>query len=60
MIEEEEIKLKEAKKHLKSTKKVQYVKRDAVKKIVAAWVITVPAAATLSAFFYFMIRGMVL
>jgi len=60
MIDKEEIKLKEAKKHLKSTQKVQYVKRDAVKKIIAAWVITVPAAATLSAFFYFMIRGMVL
>ncbi|MEA2017273.1 MAG: inorganic phosphate transporter, partial [Campylobacterota bacterium] len=60
MIDEEESKLKEAKKHLKSAKKVQYVKRDAVKKIIAAWVITVPAAALLSALFYFMIRGIVL
>ena len=59
MIHEEEAKIKDAKKHLKSTKKVQYIKRDAVKKIIAAWVITVPAAATLSAFIYFMIRGMV-
>ena len=59
MIHEEEDKIKDAKKHLKSTKKVQYVKRDAVKKIIAAWVITVPAAATLSSFIYFMIRGMV-
>ncbi len=60
MIDEEEAKLKEAKKHLKTAKKVQYVKRDAVKKIIAAWVITVPAAATLSAVIYFMIRGIVL
>jgi len=60
MIDEEESLLKEAKKHLKSAKKVQYVKRDAVKKIIAAWVITVPAAAVLSAAIYFMIRGIVL
>ncbi len=60
MINEEESKIKNAKKHLKSTQKVQYVKRDAVKKIIAAWVITVPAAALLSALIYFMIRGIVL
>ena len=60
MIQEEEHKIKDAKKHLKSTQKVQYVKRDAVKKIIAAWVITVPAAALLSAGIYFMIRGIVL
>ncbi|MCD6213009.1 MAG: inorganic phosphate transporter [Sulfurovum sp.] len=60
MIDEEEDLLKEAKKQLKSAKKVQYVKRDAVKKIIAAWVITVPAAAVLSAGIYFMIRGIVL
>ena len=60
MIDKEETKIKEAKKHLKSAKKVQYVKRDAVKKIIAAWVITVPAAALLSALIYFMIRGIVL
>ena len=60
MIDEEETLLKEAKKHLKSARKVQYVKRDAVKKIIAAWVITVPAAAVLSAAIYFMIRGIVL
>ncbi len=60
MIDDEEKLLKEAKKHLKSVQKVQYVKRDAVKKIIAAWVITVPAAAVLSAAIYFMIRGMVL
>ena len=60
MINEEETKIKEAKKHLKTTEKVQYVKRDAVKKIIAAWVITVPAAALLSALIYFMIKGIVL
>jgi len=60
MIDEEEDLLKEAKKQLKSARKVQYVKRDAVKKIIAAWVITVPAAAVLSATIYFMIRGIVL
>jgi len=60
MISDEESKIKSAKKHLKSTKKVQYVKRDAIKKIVAAWIITVPAAATLSAAIYYMIRGIVL
>ncbi|WP_024955985.1 inorganic phosphate transporter [Sulfurospirillum arcachonense] len=60
MIDEEEEKIKEAKKHLKSAEKVKYVKRDALKKIVAAWVITVPAAAVLSALVYFMLRGMLL
>jgi len=60
MIDEEETKIKESKKHLKTAQKVQYVKRDAVKKIIAAWIITVPAAALLSAVIYFMIRGIVL
>jgi len=60
MIADEEAKVKVAKKHLKNAKKVQYVKRDAVKKIIAAWVITVPAAALLSALIYFMIKGIVL
>jgi len=60
MIDKEEEKIKEAKKHLKSAQKVQYVKRDAVKKIVAAWIITVPAAALLSAVTYYMIRGIML
>jgi len=59
-IDEEEDRVKEAKKQLKSAEKVKYVKRDTVKKIVAAWVITVPAAATLSAAIFFMIKGIVL
>jgi len=60
MIDEEEEIIRESKKALKNAVKVQYVKRDAVKKIVAAWVITVPAAGLLSAVIYFMIRGIVL
>ena len=60
MIDTEEEKLKEVKKDLKNAQKVQYVRRDAIKKIIAAWVITVPAAAVLSALIYFMIRGIVL
>jgi len=49
--------IKSTKKHMKQTKKVEYVKRDAVKKIIAAWIITVPAAATLAAILFYMIRG---
>lgn len=60
MIDEEEEMIKNAKKQLKSAEKIKYVKRDAVKKIIAAWVITVPAAAVLSAAIFFMIRGIVL
>ncbi|MBU0719878.1 inorganic phosphate transporter [bacterium] len=60
MIDTEEERLKDAKKHLKSSEKVKYVKRDAVKKIIAAWLITVPAAAVLAAAIFFMIKGIVL
>ncbi len=60
MIDDEEDKVKEAKKALKSTEKIKYVKRDAVRKIIAAWVITVPAAAILSALIFFMIKGMLI
>ncbi len=52
-----------SKKERKSLNKVyqkELVKRSAFLKIVAAWVITVPASATLAALFYFMIRGMML
>jgi PiT family inorganic phosphate transporter len=59
MIADEEERVKKAKKQVKSAKKVQYVKRDAIKKIIAAWVITVPAAAVLSALIFFMIKGIV-
>ena len=59
-IDHEEDKIKASKKHIKSVEKVKYVKRDAVKKIIAAWIITVPAAAVLSAAIFFMIKGIVL
>ncbi len=59
LIDDLEDKIKNDKKVLKSARKTKYVKRDAVKKIIAAWIITVPAAALLSAMIYFMIKGMV-
>ncbi|WP_321324567.1 inorganic phosphate transporter [Thiomicrorhabdus sp.] len=63
-----QLKAKEAevelsKKERKSLDKVyqkELVKRSAFLKIVAAWVITVPASATLAALIYFTIRGMML
>ena len=58
---EGEIKLtKIEKKAIKAIKKHELVQRSALKMIVAAWLITVPAAATLAAMFYFMLRGMLL
>jgi len=50
--------LKRFKKILKKEEKVKYVKRDLFKKIVAAWIITVPVAAILAAMIFFMIKGM--
>jgi PiT family inorganic phosphate transporter len=49
--------IRSTKKNIKKAKKIEYVRRDAVKKIIAAWLITVPAAATLAALFFFMIKG---
>ena len=40
--------------------RVELVKRNMLLKIAAAWVITVPMAACLSAMFFFMLRGMLL
>lgn len=57
LIEEEEEAIKQAKKTLKKEQKNLFVKRDMVKKIVTAWIITVPSAAVLSAGIYYMIRG---
>jgi len=48
------------KKALKAVRKHELVKRSALKMILAAWLITVPASALLSAMFYFMIRGILL
>jgi PiT family inorganic phosphate transporter len=59
LIDEKEEALKDEKKDYKSAKKIKYVKRDAVKKIIAAWIITVPAAAILSAAVFYMIKGIV-
>ncbi len=52
--------LKVQKKKVKSIKRSlreNYVKRGMVKKIVAAWVITVPAAAVLSAIIFYILKG---
>lgn len=58
-IDEIEAQVKQEKKDFKEAKGAKYVKRDAVKKIVAAWVITVPASALLGAGIYYMIKGIV-
>ncbi len=60
LIDNEEVKIKEAKKVIKNVEKTEYVKRDAVKKIIAAWIITVPAAGLLAALIFFVMRGMLL
>ena len=44
-------------KSLKRSLRENYVKRGMVKKIVAAWIITVPAAAILSAIIFYVIKG---
>ena len=46
-------------KQLRKVYKQQLVKRSEVLKIVAAWLITVPATALMAALIYFMIFGMV-
>ncbi|HFC04340.1 MAG TPA: inorganic phosphate transporter [Rhizobiales bacterium] len=51
---------KAERKRLGKAHKKELVKRSLVYKIAAAWVITVPAAAFMSAFFFFAIRGMML
>ncbi|MFW5449955.1 MAG: inorganic phosphate transporter [Methylophagaceae bacterium] len=56
-VDKEEYSLKKSKKVLKKDKKTLYVKRDAIKKIVTAWVITVPSAAVMAAFIFYMIKG---
>jgi len=60
LIKNEKKIIKTTKKHIKEVKKVQYVKRDAIKKIVAAWIITVPAAAILAGLLFFMIKGIMI
>ncbi|MCF6207228.1 MAG: inorganic phosphate transporter [Sulfurovum sp.] len=56
LIEAHKAQKKQVKK-LKKALKENYVKRGMVKKIIAAWIITVPAAAVLSALIFFIIKG---
>jgi len=54
---------KQQKKAIKKLKKVlreNYIKRGMIKKIVAAWIITVPVAATLSAIIFYILKGIAL
>ncbi|MCW8838525.1 MAG: inorganic phosphate transporter [Thiovulaceae bacterium] len=60
MISDEKALIKSTKKIIKKTEKIQYVKRDAIKKIIAAWLITVPAAAVLAAMLFFTIKGIMI
>jgi len=57
MIEDEEEHIKAEKKLIKRAENVKYVKRGEVKRIIAAWIITVPAAAIISAAIFYMIKG---
>jgi PiT family inorganic phosphate transporter len=51
---------KKERRELRKVYRKELVKRSMLLKIAAAWVITVPLAASLAALFYFMIRGMLL
>ncbi|NQZ52726.1 MAG: inorganic phosphate transporter [Piscirickettsiaceae bacterium] len=56
-VDDEAVSLKKSKKLLKKDRKILYVKRDAIKKIITAWIITVPSAAVLAACMFYMIKG---
>ena len=58
LIYDDEESIKQAKKVLKKDEKNLYVKRDAIKKIITAWVITVPSAAVMAGCIFFMIKGL--
>ena len=60
LINSYEKELKKETKALKRVQKTKYVKRSAVNKIVAAWIITVPAAALISALIFYIIKGVML
>ncbi len=51
---------KKERKDLKRVYKTELVKRSAVMKIIAAWLITLPVSGFLAAFIFFAIRGMML
>ena len=59
-IEKLEKELKKETKALKRVHKTKYVTRSAIKKIVAAWVITVPAAGVVSAIIFYVLKGIML
>ncbi len=56
-IDSSESRLEALQKDFKISKKTIYIKRGTIKKIIAAWIITVPAAGALSALIFFTIRG---
>jgi PiT family inorganic phosphate transporter len=56
LIKQEKAQKKVVKK-LKKSIRESYVKKGMVKKIVTAWVVTVPAAAVVSAIIFFVIKG---
>ena len=60
LIAEEDARIESEKKHLKRAKNAKYVKRSAIMKIVAAWIITVPAAALISATFFYIIKAIMI
>jgi PiT family inorganic phosphate transporter len=51
---------KSERKNLKRVYRTELVKRAALLKIVAAWLITVPVSGLLGGIFFFTIRGMML
>ena len=55
-IDEEEEKIKFEKKHLKRAKKTKYIQRSAIMKIIAAWLITVPATAVIATIIFNIIK----
>ncbi len=57
LMEQLKIEKKSAKK-IKKELRENYVKRGMVKKIILAWIITVPVAAMLSAFVFYILKGM--
>jgi PiT family inorganic phosphate transporter len=52
--------IKKESKALKNVYKTKYVQRAAVKKIVAAWIVTVPAAGVVAAIIFYVIKGIML
>ena len=59
-VEDQEKIIKRLKKVLRKEIKTEYVKRDMLKKIITAWIVTVPIAGLFSAMIFFVIKGMML